>query len=426
MAAPASDCAGPGDVVVVGAGAAGLLAAIFAARAGARVRLLETRRQPGAKIRVSGGGRCNVLPSTVSTADYSTSGSPRSMRNVLLSWPLEEVRAFFERDLGIELRAEPNGKVFPRSDDAREVVDALLAAVRDAGVRLRGEARVERLQPRSADGSVPRWRLTLAGGEELGADRVILATGGLSLPRTGSDGGGLEIARALGHTIVPLHPVLVPLTTPDPRWRSLPGVSVRARLRAVRDAGMVAEREGDLLFTHRGFSGPVVLDISEAFTRADPSDVELRVQWVGDDETTGGSLDAWLARGGPRPVGASLRELSLPRRLIERILEDAGIGTGTRLCDLRREARRRLTQALGDATLPVDGSEGYRTAEATGGGVPLSEIRVRSLESRLCPGLHFAGEMLDVTGRIGGYNFLWAWVTGKKAGEGAAGEGASG
>lgn len=401
------------EIVVIGAGAAGLTAAIFAARAGRRVLALETRPQPGAKIRVSGGGRCNVLPSRAAPEDFSTSGSPHAMRNILLSWPLDDVRAFFERELGVALKVEETGKVFPVSDDAREVVRALLGAAARAGVELRGGTRVTALR-RERD--APGFRIETAEGGTMEAPRVILATGGLSLPKTGSDGAGLAMARRLGHSVVPTHAALVPLLTDDARWRDLAGVAAEARLTVLRGPRTVEERAGSLLVTHRGFTGPVVLDVSRHFTVTEPEGARLIARWGGGEA---GAWEAALRAGGRGSVGAVVRE-RVPRRLASFLLAEARVEAERRVSELPRADRARLVEALERYPLPVSGDEGYRTAEVTAGGVPLGEVVTGTLESRIVPGLAFCGEMLDVTGRLGGYNFLWAWVSGRRAGEAAA------
>ena len=294
---------GRARVVVIGAGAAGLTAAIFAARAGADVVVLETRPKPGAKIRISGGGRCNVLPSVASPEDFFTSGSPVAIRNVLGSWPLAEVRAFFEGDLGVALVDEAGGKVFPATGRSRDIVDAILRAATEAGVRVEAGARVAELE------AGPPWSLRLERGDSLSADRVILATGGRSLPRTGSDGAGVRFAEALGHRPVPPRPALVPLLDSSGAWTDLAGLSVPVTLtvregREGRDGrharegsgavegALLDERSGSLLFTHGGFSGPVILDVSRHFTRPDPSGSPGRASGIGGPDPSG--------RTGPR------------------------------------------------------------------------------------------------------------------------------
>jgi hypothetical protein len=397
-------------LVVVGAGAAGIFTALFAARAGVRTLLLETREKPGAKIRVSGGGRCNVLPSSVDADDFHTQGSRNALRLVLASWPLADVRAFFERDLGLPLKTEATGKVFPVSDDAREVVRALLGACERAGIVLRGGARVESIARANADGA--RFRLTLAHGEAVATRWLAIATGGLSLPKTGSDGFGYAAARALGHRVLPTYPALVPLVAAQPRWCELAGVSLVARVRASRGGATLEERTGDLLFTHRGFSGPVALDLSHHLTGPERGNVALEAAWLG---RTTGEWEARLLAGGARTVESALRD-DLPRRLSALLLDLAGVAPDRKLSELARAERKRLLRCLAECPLDVRGDEGYRVAEVTGGGVALDEVSPRTLESRIVPGLYFAGEVLDVTGRIGGFNFLWAWCTGRKVG----------
>ena len=398
-------------VAVVGGGAAGLMAAITAARVGARVLLLETRRAPGAKIRASGGGRCNVLPSQATLADFYTTGSVNTLRNILFSWPHEAVVHFFVKDLGLALKTESTGKMFPASDDARDVVDALVQAAQDAGVSFAYGARVTHMSRMSQ-----YWKLETCGGVFL-AQNVIMAAGGLSLPKSGSDGGGWAMVQQLGHTLAPTYPALVPLCTGDARWQALAGLSTPARLQAVRAGKVVGEESGPVLLTHRGFSGPAVLNISRWFTAPDAAGTLLQVNW-GDHDwahlfSQGRESTPTLA------LGSWLRQ-RLPKRLVETMGAVYGLGLETRLCDLTRARRLQAVAACAQAQVSISGSEGYRTAEVTGGGVPLAEIRAKTLESRTAPGLFLAGEMLDALGRLGGYNFLWAWVTGRRAGLAAA------
>lgn len=397
-------------VVVMGAGAAGLMAAIFAARGGARVLVLETRRQPGAKIRVSGGGRCNVLPSQSAVGDFYTSGSAHSLRNILFSWPLAEARAFFEHDLGVPLKTEPTGKVFPRSDKSKDVVDALLGELQRLGGTLRGDARVTDVR-RTAAGS---WALRLHDGSSILAQVLVMATGGLSLPKTGSDGAGWRMARGLGHTVLPTYPALVPLLTDDAQLRGLAGVALPARLTALRGNKALAAFSGDFLFTHHGFSGPAVLDVSRFLAAPTGGDLQVVAAW--------GEVPSWtqaLHEGSSKRVGACVRE-HLPRRLADLLVQRAAVGEERTVSELRRPERARLLQQLEGFVLPVSSNEGYRTAEITAGGVPLAEVHTRSLESRKAAGLFLAGEMLDVVGKLGGYNFLWAWASGRRAGAAAA------
>ncbi|HEX5724389.1 MAG TPA: aminoacetone oxidase family FAD-binding enzyme [Longimicrobiaceae bacterium] len=404
-------------IVVVGAGAAGIMAAIFAAGSGRPTLLVERTRDGGRKILISGGGRCNVLPSRMDPAQYFTASSRNTLRKMLLSWPLADQRRWFEEELGIRLVLEPEtGKLFPESNRAREVRDALLARAERAGARLRFDGYVVGLRPPA--GAEP-WQVLLAEGPPLAAAAVVVATGGLSVPQTGSDGTGMRIVRQLGHSLHDTYAALTPLTADPPVHASLAGISLTARLETPLERGTLAA-EGGFLFTHRGYSGPSVLDVSHLAVRAAEDGAARRqpihVRWTALDAA------AWerllLERSGGTVAGLLRRHL--PTRLADALLAEAGVDEARTLPQLRRDERARLVEALARYPLPWTGHEGYRKAEVTGGGVPLGEVDPRTLESRLVPGLFLCGEILDCFGPIGGYNFLWAWATGRAAGLGAA------
>jgi predicted Rossmann fold flavoprotein len=406
--------------VVVGAGAAGLMAAIFAARAGARVLLLDRTRDGGRKILISGGGRCNVLPSELDESRFVTESSPNTLRKLLRSWPLSEQIRFFEAEVGLRLvREEETGKLFPASDRARDVRDGLVDLARRAGARIRFDSSVrDLLPPGDADGAAGAWRVVLDGGERIEASAVILATGGLSVPQTGSDGTGLAIARRLGHTVHETYPALTPLTCDPPRYADLAGISPVVTVEA--PAGKRPFRTtGGFLFTHRGYSGPAVLDVSHLAVRsrlAGGPRQPIYVQWTELDAEGWERLFAAERGAG---TAANLVRRHLPARLADALLAEAGIDPQRATAQLRREERQRLVAALARHPLPWTGDEGYKKAEVTGGGVALGEIDVRTMESRLRPGLFLCGEILDAFGPIGGYNFYFAWATGRAAGLGA-------
>jgi predicted Rossmann fold flavoprotein len=407
-------------IAIVGAGAAGLMAAIHAAGEGRRVTLLERTKDGGRKILISGGGRCNVLPSQWRPEQYVTASSPNTMRNMLRSWPLaEQIRFFEERlDLPLALEAE-TGKLFPVSNRARDVRDRLVALARELGVLVRFDAYVTALDPADGDG----WRIGLADGDVVRARSVVIATGGLSVPATGSDGTGLRLLARLGHTIHPLYPALTPLTAQPTVHAALAGVSLRVTLTAPLERGR-SETAGGFLFTHRGYSGPAVLDISHHAVRhrlagGRPADRPIFVRWTGEDEA---AWDRTLREESGGTVASLLRR-RLPTRLADVLLEDAAVPADRSLAELRRDERARLVDALANHPLPWTGDEGYRKAEVTGGGVALGEVDPRTLESRRAPGLFLCGELLDAFGPIGGYNFLWGWATGRAAGLGAVARG---
>ncbi len=403
-------------VVVIGAGAAGVMAAIFAAAGGAPTLLLERTRDGGRKILISGGGRCNVLPSRLDPALYFTGSSPNSLRKMLLSWRLADQRRFFEEEVGLRLVLEPEtGKLFPETNRARDVRDGLLALAERRGARLRFGAYVVGVRP-AAEGAP--WRVLLEGGEAVEAARVVIATGGLSVPATGSDGTGMRIVRQLGHSLNETYAALTPLTAEPPVHAELAGVSLDVRMEAPLPKGKL-ETGGGFLFTHRGYSGPSVLNVSHLCVRTaeEPGRRQpVSVQWT---EIDAAGWERLLLERSPGTVGGLVRK-HLPARLAEALVAEAGVDEGRTLSQLRREERAALVERLARYRLPWTGHEGYKKAEVTGGGVPLGEVVPRTLESRVVPGLHLCGEILDCFGPIGGYNFAWAWATGRAAGLGAA------
>ncbi|MFM7244269.1 MAG: NAD(P)/FAD-dependent oxidoreductase [Planctomycetaceae bacterium] len=408
----------PADVLVVGAGAAGLFAATWAgraARAAGRplsIVAVDGAKKLGAKILVAGGGRCNVTHHAVSEDDYA-GGTPPAIRKVLGRFTVADTVRFFAA-AGVEFYREADtGKLFPVTDSSRTVLDALVREAAAAGVRLMHPARVTRLD-RAADGFVAA---TSAG--DVHARRVILCTGGRSLPKSGSDGGGFELARMLGHSLTdPIVPALVPLTLPASHWiTALSGLALPATLTLKSGAGKrLHETTGATLCTHVGLSGPAVLDISRHWLVARSTDpaAMLAINWLPGE--TAESLDRLLVTEQARGAVAVLRE-----RLTERLARSlCDAAAAPHAGDLTRTARRSLAAAVTATPLPIAGDRGFTVAEATAGGVPLAEVRLETLESRICPGLHFAGEVLDVDGRIGGFNFQWAWASGFVAGTAAA------
>ncbi|MGQ0733131.1 MAG: NAD(P)/FAD-dependent oxidoreductase [Acidobacteriota bacterium] len=397
-------------IVIVGAGAAGLMAAIFAAGGPRPVLVIERTSDGGRKILISGGGRCNVLPSEPALERF-VSDSPRHiLRGWLRSWPLARQRAFFEEDLGVPLALETaTGKLFPRSNRAREVRDTLVSHARRLGVSFRFDTAMTNLEPAG-----DAWTVHTPSGP-ITASAVVLATGGLSVPATGSDGVGLRVAATLGHLVHQTYPALTPLTEDPPRHSDLSGVSLTVQLNA--HAGRQrSEATGGFLFTHRGYSGPAVLDVSHVAVRSrtggDPAIV--RVNWGALSEAD------WQAALSPRAGRvASIVARHIPQRLAVRLMEETRVPADRLASGLRRTERLAMIQALTRYQLPWTGDEGYRKAEVTGGGVALDAVHSGTLESLRCPGLFLCGELLDAFGPIGGHNFAWAWATGRLAGLGA-------
>lgn len=406
------------DILVIGAGAAGLFAATWAGRTAAAagrplsIVAVDGARKIGAKILVAGGGRCNVTHHAVSEADYA-GGTPPAIRKVLRRFTVADTVRFFA-EAGVEFYREADtGKLFPVTDSSRTILDALVRLANNTGVRLVHPARVTAIS-RTETG----FRVTTSAGEVL-AKRVILCTGGKSLPKSGSDGSGFDLAQSLGHSLTqPIVPALVPLVLPAEHWiTSLSGLALPATLVLRSGAGKrLHATTGSTLCTHVGLSGPAVLDVSRHWlvTRhADPA-AKLSINWLPDESAE--SIDRLLMDGQRRGALAVLRE-RLTDRLARWLCEQAGAATTG---DLTREARRSLAALVTATPLPIMGDRGFTVAEATAGGIPLTEVRLETMESRISPGLHFAGEVLDVDGRIGGFNFQWAWASGYVAGESAA------
>ncbi len=413
------------DIAIVGAGAAGLAAAIAAGEATSesrlRIAIIEGARTPGAKILVSGGGRCNVTNQVVSPEDFWGGPHP-TIRRVLGAFDVPRTIEWFKK-LGVRLKLEPDGKYFPVTNDAQTVLDALLGRVATLGIKLIPGTRVISVEPLTN-----HFKIGLSKGSPIHADRVIIATGGLALPKSGSDGAGISMLRSLGHTIVPTTPALAPLILGKSsdlggRFSEFSGVSMDVRLRLRRNRQVTAELTGALLFTHFGVSGPVAMNLSRHWLRAKLEDerAALHVTMGSPTLSSSEAADQWLIEQSakhPRQHLATILATLFPERFAKALATE--LGDVRTLAHLTREDRLRLAGMLSDLPLPVTGTRDYSHAEATAGGVDLHEIDPRTMQSRKIPGLYLCGEILDVDGRIGGFNFQWAWSSGHVAGWAAA------
>jgi predicted Rossmann fold flavoprotein len=408
-------------VTVVGAGAAGLTGAIVAAATLADkghsgpVLLLDGAKRIGAKILVSGGGRCNVTHEVVTPRDFF--GNRNIVRNILAGFSVEQTVAWFT-SLGVGLKVEPTGKIFPTTDDARTVLAALLARARQAGVIIRPDHRVTDISALSAGFLVRHSHGTTK------ASRVILATGGRSLPKTGSDGFGYRLACNLGHRVTPTVPALVPLVLDRSMFHAaLSGLSQNVELTTLVDGREVDRRTGSLLWTHFGISGPAVMDASRFWTLATDRGAQVDLYGNFVPGMTSVDLKEWfVARATEHPRRSVTRTLSMlvPDRFAESLCRHCACSPQEPVAQIARRDRERVLNTLTRFRFPVERDRGWNFAEVTAGGVPLEEIDYRTMESKRVSGLYLIGELLDCDGRIGGFNFQWAWATGWLAGRSAA------
>jgi predicted Rossmann fold flavoprotein len=416
------------EVIVVGGGAAGLLAAARAAERGRRTLLLEKNRQPGVKILMSGGTRCNLTHDTDARGIIEAfGGQGKFLHSALAALGPRALVELIEAE-GVPTKIEPTGKIFPVSNKAGDVLKGLLRRLDRSRAVLALEEPVRDLE------RLPGGFRVITSRRTLETAKVIVTSGGKSYPGSGTSGDGYAWATKLGHTLVLPRPALTPVTIDAPWTSALKGVTLPdVRVTVAQDFDTTAgastmpgaprralvERRGSLLFTHFGLSGPVVLDVSGTVSRHDrPETLLLQVDFL--PEMPPQDLDEWLRQesvaAGKKQLAAVLAQ-RLPRRLADALLEQAGLRADRRAAALSKVERAGLVRAINRQTLPVTGTMGFMKAEVTAGGVSLAEVDSRTMESKLAPNLYWAGEVLDLDGPIGGYNFQAAFSTGWRAGE---------
>lgn len=404
------------DAIIAGAGAAGLISAIHAAERGRRVLLLEKGKKPGVKILMSGGTRCNITHDCDARGIVEAFGpNGRFLHSALAALGPREAVAFFNAE-GVATKVEDTGKVFPVSDRAVDVLDALLKRFARSGAALALNEPVRDVEPAPGGG----FRVHTAA-RVLTAERVLLTTGGKSYPGCGTTGDGYALATKFGHTIVPTRPALVPLTV-QPAWvGELRGITLPdVTLKVVPDQGKaLAQRRGSVLFAHFGLTGPAPLDVSRAVSgHARPSSLTLEADFLPNEPEP--AFDEFLRTeslaSGKKQLAVLLAD-KLPRRLADQLLVLCGMAVDRKAAALAKPDRLALVAAVKRLRLPLRGTLGFEKAEVTAGGVSLDEVDSRTMQSKRAPGLYFAGELLDLDGWIGGYNFQSAWSTGWLAGK---------
>ncbi len=409
-------------ILIIGGGAAGMMAAIHAADNGAEVTLIERNTACGKKLRITGKGRCNVTNDcTLQEFLQNVPTNPRFLYSALNYFSTEDVRAFFE-DGGVPLKVERGRRVFPVSDRAEDIVRCLYDGVRARGVTL-VQGRVRSL---IAENGVILGCTLEGESAPLYADRVILCTGGVSYPRTGSDGDGHRLAKELGHTITPLIPSLIPLTSHSKHCPALQGLSLKNVALTVKETASgktVYEDFGEMMFTHFGMTGPMILSASahlkgicEGKYRA-----EINLKPALDEKTLDGRILSDFAKYQNKDFLNALSDL-LPQKMIPVIIELSGISPRKKVNSITKEERRALCDAIRAFPVSIDGFRPISEAIVTKGGVSVNEVNPKTMESKLISGLYFAGEILDVDAYTGGYNLQIAFSTGALAGASAAWE----
>lgn len=404
---------GEWDVIVAGAGAAGLMAALRAAERGRRTLLLEKNRRPGIKILMSGGTRCNITHHCDNRGIVAAFGkNGKFLHSSLAQFGVQDTLDFFHGE-GVRTKVEETGKIFPVSNRASDVLDALVRRLHRSGATLSLE---EPLLDLTREGN--RFLLRTSR-RTLQTSRLILTTGGKSYPGSGTTGDGYAWAEKFGHRIVPLRPALAPITTNDAWIKELQGLTLPHIALTIFDGDKkLASHAGSLLFAHFGLSGPVALDVSREVA-GHPSPSSLRLEIDVSPTFREADLDESLRQeslANGKKLLATLFPPHIPRRLADMFLTLAKLPLDRKAAGLSKDDRRKLSSLMKRLPVSINGTLGYKKAEVTAGGVALDEVDSKTMESKLVPGLFFAGEILDLDGRIGGFNFQAAWSTGWAAG----------
>ncbi len=408
-------------VIVIGGGAAGLLAGIAAAQNGAQTTIIEKMRRPGKKMLITGKGRCNITNNCdLQEIIKNIPGNGRFLNSALRRFTNQDIVQLLE-DNGLPTKVERGGRVFPVSDKAVDVVDTLVKIFKDYGGRLLLDTKVKSI---AAEFGKIKGVVT-EDGQRFEADAVILAAGGSSYPGTGSDGSGVKLAKAVGHSIVPLKPCLVPLESDSPYIPDLQGLSLRNIEGTVYAEGKKIGAEfGEMLFTHFGVSGPIILSLSKCVAEAiaaGAQDIELHIDLKPalDKDKLDARLQRDFVQYSRKQMANGMKDL-LPQRLIAPVLDEAFIDEEKFVNQLSRAERQRIVDVLKAFVVPITGTRPLAEAIVTAGGVSLKEIDPKTMESKLVKGLFIAGEVMDIDGYTGGYNLQAAFSTGYAAGTFAA------
>jgi len=407
------------DVIIIGAGASGMICAVTAARRGKKVLLLDKNPKPGRKILYTGNGRCNItnehIAEEASNPVHYHGSFPKFVIPALNRFGLEDTRQFFS-ELGLETFKEDDGRYFPCSNQAKSVDDVLEFELKRLGVELQLESAVTGVS------HLPETSLfkVVVGDRSYTATKLVIATGGKTLPMSGSTGDGYIFARKLGHKVVDIFPAYVGLKVSSKLCKLLQGMKLEVAVQIFSNGHQVGENTGTLMFAHYGLSAPVVLELSRTIAEQIyrySKKITLKINFLPTIESD--QLDSFLAKRfaklSHKSLGVSFVGL-LPHKLFPRILEANGISGEIKCSEVTKEMRKQIVDLLSAHEFNVDGVLGFEDAHFTAGGVNVKEVNPNTMESLLQPGLFFAGEVLDIDGDCGGYNLQWAWSSGYTAG----------
>lgn len=399
------------NIFIIGGGASGLISAIVAKRNGADVTILEKNPRIGKKILVTGNGRCNYTNANTTINDYN---NPEFVQYAISYFNPQRTMSFFN-DLGIVPKIENEGKTYPLSEQASSIIDVFLYELKNLNIEVVNNANVYNVIKKKNGFSI-----YLEDGRTFDCDKVIITTGGEAMPKTGSNGDGYELAKSLGHHIIKTFPALVKLKLESPHLNHLQGIKMPAKVELIHKNQVIQKEEGDILFGNYGISGPTILQLSRKAIELYLKGEKVYIKIILVSQMTKPEVQNRFNKDLKKPVDQSLVGM-INKRYISAILKEANIEKhNTLVNNLTQEQLNKLVSLLFDWRFKVRGSKSFHDAQVTAGGIDTSEINAETMESKIISGLYFAGEVLDIDGRCGGYNLQWAWSSGYIAGEHAS------
>jgi len=409
------------DIAVIGGGAAGLMSAVIASQSKKSVILIEKNIDLGRKILATGNGRCNLTNRLTNVSRYH-GGNTTFIESVLKQFDQFKTIRFFE-DLGLVLKEENLGRIFPRTDEAKSVVDALAYELKKNNVEISFNNQVRKLEIlKLAKGETSLFKITLENSTQIQAKNVILTVGGQASPQFGSTGDAYFWLKNFGHTITPLYPALTPIETIETWPKEIQGLKIEGKVTATVDSKVVNEKNGDLLFTHFGISGPAAMAQAAAIgPYLNKSDIKIHIDLFPDQSVS--DVDEIIKKiidsNGAKQIKNTLFGL-IPSRLAPIILTNLNIDPDKKSAEISKNNRLEIAKTLKNITLTVSNTRSFKEAQVTHGGVNLDEVNSETMESKIITGLYLAGEILDVDGDSGGFNLQWAWSSGHLAGTNAS------